>query len=69
MDRFTGRDLPPDRRALGNSCQDGMSHGKDGNGIVHVQVRDPQTTRPSMELALYREGDKLCGPYPPTRLS
>jgi uncharacterized protein (DUF849 family) len=46
-----------------------MSHGKDGNGIVHVQVRDPQTTRPSMELALYREGDKLCGPYPPTRLS
>jgi len=28
---------------------------KAGAAIVHIHVRDPQTTRPSMELALYRE--------------
>src|SRR5258708_28151212 len=28
---------------------------KAGAAIVHIHVRDPQTTRPSMEGALYRE--------------
>src|SRR5437763_3656839 len=28
---------------------------KAGAAIVHIHVRDPQTTRPSMETALYRE--------------
>ena len=28
---------------------------KAGAAIVHIHVRDPQTTRPSMDLALYRE--------------
>jgi hypothetical protein len=33
MDRFTGRDLPRDGRHSETSCQDGMSYGKDGNGM------------------------------------
>ncbi|MDO8802008.1 3-keto-5-aminohexanoate cleavage protein, partial [Phenylobacterium sp.] len=28
---------------------------KAGAAIVHIHVRDPQTTRPSMDGALYRE--------------
>src|SRR5216684_3971180 len=28
---------------------------KAGAAIVHIHVRDPKTTRPSMDLALYRE--------------
>ena len=28
---------------------------KAGAAIVHIHVRDPQTTRPSMDVALYRE--------------
>ena len=32
-----------------------LDAAKAGAAIVHIHVRDPQTTRPSMELALYRE--------------
>jgi len=36
-------------------AQSAIDAAKAGAAIVHVHVRDPQTTRPSMELALYRE--------------
>jgi uncharacterized protein (DUF849 family) len=36
-------------------AQSAIEAAKAGAAIVHVHVRDPQTTRPSMELALYRE--------------
>jgi uncharacterized protein (DUF849 family) len=36
-------------------AQSAIDAGKAGAAIVHVHVRDPKTTRPSMELALYRE--------------
>src|SRR5262249_55490188 len=33
---------------------------KAGAAIVHIHVRDPQTTRPSMDIALYREvGERI----------
>src|SRR5215467_2441867 len=36
-------------------AQSAVDAAKAGAAIVHIHVRDPQTTRPSMELALYRE--------------
>jgi uncharacterized protein (DUF849 family) len=36
-------------------AQSAIDAGKAGAAIVHIHVRDPQSTRPSMELALYRE--------------
>ena len=36
-------------------AQSAIDAAKAGAAIVHVHVRDLQTTRPSMELALYRE--------------
>jgi uncharacterized protein (DUF849 family) len=36
-------------------AQSAIDAAKAGAAIVHVHVRDPQTTRPSMDLALYRE--------------
>jgi uncharacterized protein (DUF849 family) len=36
-------------------AQSAIDAAKAGAAIVHIHVRDPQTTRPSMELALYRE--------------
>jgi uncharacterized protein (DUF849 family) len=36
-------------------AQSAVDAAKAGASIVHIHVRDPQTTRPSMELALYRE--------------
>src|SRR4051794_13926608 len=36
-------------------AQSAIDASKAGAAIVHIHVRDPQTTRPSMELALYRE--------------
>src|SRR5260370_5750845 len=36
-------------------AQSAIDAGKAGAAIVHVHVRDPKTTRPSMDLALYRE--------------
>jgi uncharacterized protein (DUF849 family) len=36
-------------------AQSAIDAAKAGASIVHIHVRDPQTTRPSMELALYRE--------------
>jgi 3-dehydrocarnitine:acetyl-CoA trimethylamine transferase len=36
-------------------AQSAIDAGKAGAAIVHIHVRDPKTTRPSMELALYRE--------------
>jgi uncharacterized protein (DUF849 family) len=32
-----------------------LDAAKDGAAVVHVHVRDPKTTKPSMELALYQE--------------
>ncbi len=32
-----------------------LDAAKAGAAVVHIHVRDPKTTRPSMELALYRE--------------
>ena len=32
-----------------------LDAAKAGAAIVHIHVRDPQTTRPSMHPALYRE--------------
>src|SRR5213080_1114196 len=32
-----------------------LDAAKAGAAIVHIHVRDPQTTRPSMDPALYRE--------------
>lgn len=36
-------------------AQSAIDAAKAGAAIVHIHVRDPQTTRPSMETALYRE--------------
>jgi uncharacterized protein (DUF849 family) len=36
-------------------AQSAIDAAKAGAAIVHVHVRDPQTTRPSMDLELYRE--------------
>ncbi len=36
-------------------AQSAIDAAKAGAAIVHIHVRDPQTTRPSMEVALYRE--------------
>jgi uncharacterized protein (DUF849 family) len=36
-------------------AQSAIDSGKAGAAIVHIHVRDPKTTRPSMDLALYRE--------------
>src|SRR3984893_6486212 len=36
-------------------AQSAVDAGKAGAAIVHVHVRDPKTTRPSMDPALYRE--------------
>jgi uncharacterized protein (DUF849 family) len=36
-------------------AQSAIDAAKAGAAIVHVHVRDPQTTRPSMELGYYRE--------------
>jgi uncharacterized protein (DUF849 family) len=36
-------------------AQSAIDAAKAGAAIVHIHVRDPQTTRPSMDVALYRE--------------
>ena len=36
-------------------AQSAIDAAKAGAAIVHIHVRDLQTTKPSMELALYRE--------------
>ena len=36
-------------------AQSAIDAAKAGAAIVHIHVRDPQTTRPSMDKALYRE--------------
>jgi len=36
-------------------AQSAIDAAKAGAAIVHIHVRDPKTTRPSMELALYQE--------------
>jgi uncharacterized protein (DUF849 family) len=36
-------------------AQSALDAAKAGAAIVHIHVRDPQTTRPSMDSALYRE--------------
>ena len=36
-------------------AQSAIDAAKAGAAIVHIHVRDPQTTRPSMETTLYRE--------------
>src|SRR3974390_2595378 len=36
-------------------AQSAIDAAKAGAAIVHIHVRDPQTTRPSMDTALYRE--------------
>jgi uncharacterized protein (DUF849 family) len=36
-------------------AQSAIDAAKAGAAIVHIHVRDPQTTRPSMDMALYRE--------------
>ena len=36
-------------------AQSAIDAAKAGAAIVHIHVRDPETTRPSMELAHYRE--------------
>jgi uncharacterized protein (DUF849 family) len=44
--------VPVTPRQIAESAIDAA---KAGAAIVHIHVRDPQTTRPSMECALYRE--------------
>src|SRR5438132_1866943 len=36
-------------------AQSSLDAAKAGAAIVHIHVRDPKTTKPSMEKALYRE--------------
>jgi uncharacterized protein (DUF849 family) len=36
-------------------AQSAIDAAKAGAAVVHIHVRDPQTTRPSMDTALYRE--------------
>jgi uncharacterized protein (DUF849 family) len=44
--------VPVTPRQIADSAIDAA---KAGAAIVHIHVRDPKTTRPSMDLALYRE--------------
>jgi uncharacterized protein (DUF849 family) len=44
--------VPVTPEQIANSCLDAA---KAGAAIVHIHVRDPKTTRPSMDKALYRE--------------
>ena len=44
--------VPVTPRQIADSANDAA---KAGAAIVHIHVRDPKTTRPSMDLALYRE--------------
>src|SRR5262249_34098957 len=37
-------------------AQSSIDAAKAGAAVVHIHVRDPQTTKPSMDGALYREG-------------
>src|SRR5262245_42163260 len=39
----------------GQIAASAIDAAKAGAAIVHIHVRDPQTTRPSMDVALYRE--------------
>ena len=36
-------------------AQSAIDAAKAGAAIVHIHVRDPKTTRPSMEIVLYQE--------------
>src|SRR5512137_2711637 len=36
-------------------AQSAIDAAKAGAAVVHIHVRDPKTTRPSMDTALYRE--------------
>src|SRR3954453_6362009 len=43
-------------------AQSAIDAAKAGAAIVHIHVRDPKTTRPSMDPALYKEGvDRIRG--------
>jgi uncharacterized protein (DUF849 family) len=44
--------VPVTPQQIANSALDAA---KAGAAIVHIHVRDPQTTKPSMDIALYRE--------------
>jgi uncharacterized protein (DUF849 family) len=44
--------VPVTPKQIANSAIDAA---KAGAAIVHIHVRDPKTTKPSMETALYRE--------------
>jgi uncharacterized protein (DUF849 family) len=44
--------VPVTPEQIANSALDAA---KAGAAVVHIHVRDPKTTKPSMELALYRE--------------
>ena len=44
--------VPVTPEQIANSCLDAA---KAGAAIVHIHVRDPKTTKPSMDKALYRE--------------
>src|ERR1041384_6927651 len=44
--------VPVTPEQIANSCLDAA---KAGASIVHIHVRDPQTTKPSMDKALYVE--------------
>ena len=44
--------VPVTPEQIANSCLDAA---KAGASIVHIHVRDPKTTKPSMDKALYRE--------------
>src|SRR5919106_5632558 len=44
--------VPVTPEQIANSCLDAA---KAGASIVHIHVRDPKTTKPSMDGALYRE--------------
>ena len=43
--------VPVTPEQIANSCLDAA---KAGASIVHIHVRDPKTTKPSMDKALYR---------------
>src|SRR3954447_15217854 len=44
--------VPVTPAEIANSALDAA---KAGAAVVHIHVRDPKTTKPSMELALYQE--------------
>jgi uncharacterized protein (DUF849 family) len=44
--------VPVTPEQIANSCLDAA---KAGASVVHIHVRDPKTTKPSMEKALYKE--------------